>query len=95
MTRLHFAHLAQTAAPPATQPQTPPGMMPYTAILDPKFVPAYCYRARAHDHRGGERSLGLVEIGERNGADIVVLRPRVDRQHLVAGLAKRACEPAA
>jgi quercetin dioxygenase-like cupin family protein len=24
----------------ATQPQTPPGMMPYTAILEPQFVPA-------------------------------------------------------
>jgi hypothetical protein len=23
-----------------TQPQTPPGMLPYTAILDPQFIPA-------------------------------------------------------
>ena len=30
--------LAQT--PAATQPQTPPGMLPYTAILDPQYVPA-------------------------------------------------------
>ena len=30
--------LAQT--PPAIQPQTPPRMMPYTAIFDPHFVPA-------------------------------------------------------
>jgi hypothetical protein len=29
---------AQT--PPATQPQTPPGMMPYVAILEPQFIPA-------------------------------------------------------
>jgi hypothetical protein len=27
-------------AQPSTQPQTPPGMMPYTAILEPQFVPA-------------------------------------------------------
>jgi hypothetical protein len=30
--------LSQT--PPAAQPQTPPGMMPYVAILEPQFVPA-------------------------------------------------------
>jgi Protein of unknown function (DUF3179) len=29
---------AQT--PPATQPQTPPGMMPYVAILEPQYIPA-------------------------------------------------------
>jgi hypothetical protein len=37
-----FAQLgsAQRSSAPATQPQTPPGMMPYTSIQDPQFVPA-------------------------------------------------------
>ena len=35
-----FAMTTFAQTPPATQPQTPPGMLPYTAILEPKFVPA-------------------------------------------------------
>ncbi|HEY3825716.1 MAG TPA: DUF3179 domain-containing (seleno)protein, partial [Bryobacteraceae bacterium] len=32
--------IAQKIPPAATQPQTPPGMMPYTSIQEPQFVPA-------------------------------------------------------
>ena len=35
-----IAVLAFAQTPPATQPQPPPGMMPYTAILEPQFVSA-------------------------------------------------------
>src|SRR6476620_9927687 len=40
--------------------------------------------------RGRERTGGLVQVGQRDFADVVARRLRVDRQHVVADLAKRA-----
>ena len=34
-----------------------------------------------------ERACGLVEVGEGHGADVLAVRLRIDRQHVVAGRA--------
>ena len=44
--------------------------------------------------RGRERACGLVEVGERDGTDVLAVRLRVDRQYVVAGRAERAGEAA-
>ncbi len=44
--------------------------------------------------RGRERGRGLVEIGEGDGADVVAVRLRVDRHHVIAVRPERAGEAA-